>query len=304
MKDRKSLFLLIFTLIVVSISFILISIWGYHFYFAKDAGRNSSSVQMPLRVPKMERIDSLQSLLNLTVQQVAREKEGGFDSTTDTTLALKLLQFNKLKDEIEAILKNQSHSNSLPETGQKLAQLQESIDELRNQNNEVAEENVRLSKIIQQLLLQKEKQGLTSNANLFHSNTLLKSAAWPPLLVSHLKLTGVTEDGSKETNIAALTSSLSGSFQIRVKPNNHSKEIYVVVIQPDGKILISSRWQPGAFETTSGIKQYSAIIHLDGNGKSNRLNFSIGADHFQKGVYTLQVYHLGIMIGRMTHSLY
>ena len=148
MKDRKSLYLLIFALTVTTISFVLISIWGYHFYFAKSNAtiaipeHDSKTVQQaPVMVQKTTTNDSLQTLLNLTAERLANETDSSYlDSSLDKTLAVKLIELNRLKSDIAEILK---HKNSPGDTSanQKISQLQQSVEELKTQNNEVAEEN-------------------------------------------------------------------------------------------------------------------------------------------------------------------
>jgi len=305
MKDRKSLYLLIFALIVVTIAFILISIWGYHFYFQSKETKPLSDVQnVPVIVKKTAMRDSLQILLNSAVQEMNYEGDSTFyDSSDDTTLELKLIEFNRLRNEIVEILKNKTSSKDMSVASEKIGQLQQSVDELRNKNNEVAQENARLNKILKKLIVEK-KNGSSTNKSAKKKAT---SASSLPLLVSHLRFLGIgmKNDNQRVTNIASQTVKLLGSFQINVKPNNPSTSIYVEIIQPNGKTLLNSSWQSGTFETTSGRKVYSALLHFDNiKDNKNRLQFSIDSHNFQKGKYTMQIYHQGIIIGRLVRTLY
>jgi hypothetical protein len=305
MKDRKSLYLLIFALIVVTIAFILISIWGYHFYFQSKETKPLSDVQnVPVIVKKTAMRDSLQILLNSAVQEMNYEGDSTFyDSSDDTTLELKLIEFNRLRNEIVEILKNKTSSKDMSVASEKIGQLQQSVDELRNKNNEVAQENARLNKILKKLIVEK-KNGSSTNKSAKKKAT---SASSLPLLVSHLRFLGIgmKNDNQRVTNIASQTVKLLGSFQINVKPNNPSTSIYVEIIQPNGKTLLNSSWQSGTFETTSGRKVYSALLHFDNiKDNKNRLQFSVDSHNFQKGKYTMQIYHQGIIIGRLVRTLY
>ncbi len=312
MKDRSSLYLLIFALTVVTISFILISIWGYHFYFAPKKAQPISQNAPKDPVPKDSSIvhkismkDSLETLLNSTVEQLGGENDSAYyDSNVDKTLALKLIEFNRLKNEIAEILKNKSSSQDMSEASQKISQLQQNVDELRDQNNQVAAENERLNNMVKQLLAKKSGVPQRSTSS---KKQLASSAYTLPLLVSHLRFEAMTvsDDNNSVTNIASKTERLSGSFQINVKPENTTTEIYVVVVQPNGKTLFNSAWESGNFETKTGRKVYSALLHFDNikdNGK--RLSFSIDSHNFQKGKYVMQVYHQGIMIGKLTRALF
>jgi len=308
MKDRKSLYLLIFALTVVTISFILISIWGYHFYFAKKNTQPIAQIdpQESSPVHKTAVRDSLQILLNAAVAQLGNPADSiTFDSSVDKTLAVKLLQFNRLKNEIAEILKNKTSSQDMGVAGEKITQLQQSVEELKNQNDQVAAENARLNRIVKELMEKKETSASRGTAS-SDKKHLASSAYTLPLLVSHLRFVGMTvSDNNRVTNIAAQTERLYGSFQLNVKPANTNNAIYVVVIQPNGKTLLNSAWESGTFETKSGIEKYSTVLHFDNQkDNGNRLVFSIDSHNFQKGKYAMQIYHDGVMIGRLTRTLF
>jgi hypothetical protein len=308
MKDRKSLYLLIFALTVTTISFVLISIWGYHFYFAKSKTQTAQPVfqqvkQAPLKVQKATLSDSLQTLLNLTAKGLVNENDSTIlDSSVDKTLAVKLIELNRLKNEIAEILTNKSSPGDTSANA-KISQLQQSVEELQKQSNEVAEENARLNEMVKQLM---GKKG-TSTVGTSNSKKHLAGSAYTlPVLVSHLRFVGLSiNNDKKETKIAAKTERLYGSFQINVKPSNKNTAIYVVVVQPNGKTLLNSAWESGTFETKTGSKVYSALLHFDNvKDNGNRLVFSIDSHNFQKGKYAMQIYHQGVMIGRLTRTFY
>jgi hypothetical protein len=78
----------------------------------------------------------------------------------------------------------------------------------------------------------------------------------------------------------------------------------VVVLRPDNKVLQTSAWESGRFETKEGTKIYSCKIKFEyTKGENKKLSFSLNSDKSQKGTYTLQVYYNGSMIGRMTKTL-
>jgi hypothetical protein len=305
MQDRKSLYLLIFALTVVTIAFILISIWGYHFYFQQKKLKPFSGEQQTALVGKKTASqDSLQTILNSTVQQLNDANLADLNiSPDDTELTVKLIEFNRLKNEIAAILKNKISSKELSASNEKITELQKSVDELRRKNEEVERENERLNKILNELVAEKKTSNNTNKSE--KANT--SSPGSLPLLVSHLRFTAFSIKEGKEriTSRASETKKLTGSFQLNIKPNNTSTSIYVVVIEPNGTTILSSAGQAGTFETPSGSKFYSVLLHFD-NKKDNkhRLHFSIESDNFQKGKYVMQIYHNGIMIGRLVRTLY
>ena len=80
--------------------------------------------------------------------------------------------------------------------------------------------------------------------------------------------------------------------------------MFVVILQPDGKLLKQSGWDSGSFETREGTKIYSCKLRFDcPKGENKSLNFSVPSSNFQKGMYSIQVYHKGVMVVRGNKSL-
>jgi hypothetical protein len=81
-------------------------------------------------------------------------------------------------------------------------------------------------------------------------------------------------------------------------------DIMVVVIQPNGQVLQKSEWEAGSFETTAGRKIYSCKLRCKTmQGESKQLNFSLDAETYLKGIYTLQLYYNGVLIGKAYKTL-
>jgi hypothetical protein len=308
MRDSKSLFLLVFALVLITVSFVLISIWGYHFYFqGKD--NKLPPAENSLIAKKTITRDSLQNVLDSTIQQLGAQPDSAFYFTGDSSdkaLEAKLLEYQRLKGEITEILKNKTSSKDMAVASEKIGELQQSIDELRNQNNQVAQENARLNKMVQQLLSQnKTKKNISSSGNEKRSTDeeLLPAL---PLLVSHLRFSAMAVNGEyiEPTTQAAEAARLEGSFQINIQSSqNNSPDIYIVITQPNGKVLLNSAWESGTFATASGRKIYSVLLHFENKDNNSRLQFSINSNKFQKGVYAMEIYHNGILIGRLTKKL-
>lgn len=308
MRDSKSLFLLVFALVLITISFVLISIWGYHFYF------QSKDVKPPVEknsliAQKIFTRDSLQNLLDSTIEQLGTHQNITFNNGADSlddTLKAKLLEYNRLKEEINEIIKNKTSPKDMSAASDKMGELQESINDLRNQNNQVAEENAKLNKMVHQLLQQNRHKVKSSDKSGNAQNTDSEPVVTLPLLVSHLKFSaiGISGDYVQPTNQASQVVRLEGSFQININSDkNNSPDIYIVIMQPNGKVLLNSAWESGTFETSSERKVYSVLLHFENKDNNNRLHFSITSQRFQKGVYAMEIYHNGIMIGRLTKRL-
>ncbi|HET7116144.1 MAG TPA: hypothetical protein VFI29_06620 [Hanamia sp.] len=308
MRDPKSLYILIFALLLITISFVLISIWGYHFYIQpKENVKTETPDKSSLTVPKNERIDSLQNHRDTAAPELGIRQNNSLHDSTDTldkTLESKLIEYNKLKEDITEILKNKTSSTkAISDANEKIAQLQQNIDDLRNQNNAVAKENAKLNKMLQQFIAENKKKE-KSKVNNSTKNSQINKTVSPAVLVSRLKFFAVDEN-KRLTKLASNAVRWDGSFEINVNPEKiSSQDIFVVIIQPTGKVLLNSAWESGTFEANSERKVYSTVLHFDVvKDNHRRLYFSIDSHSFHKGTYKMLIYYNGTLIGRMDRSL-
>jgi hypothetical protein len=299
MKDRKSLYLLIFALIVITIALTLISVWGYRFYFSNKVPESMHLSNVNAFAVRKTNAETDRILLDSAIQRLNNPADTITYDSSDHQLAFKILQFNRIKNDIAFILKNRISAKD-SSSGTKIAELEKIIDELRNQNMEISKENVRLNEMVRQL--SGNKENMKDEKAVFSKNKE-QSASNLPLLVSHLRFVAYTNE--KKTVLASETKKLQGSFEINVKSQNAVKEIYVVIVQPDGKVLLGGSGTSATFETASGRKFYTAVVHFDTEKDNHtRLQFSVNSGAFRKGQYIMQIYHEGIMIGRLKKWLY
>lgn len=301
MKDRKSLYLLIFALIVITVAFTLISVWGYRFYFSKKSSYSpGAALNENTAVSKNTNDGAMQQQASASaIRQLNDPADTIAYDSSDHQLAVKLMEFNKLKNEIALILKTRySAKDSTAQT--KIAVLERNIEELRNENMAITKENARLNETVTQLLEKKQQEKEQKPA---YGPSKQQPALSLPLLVSHLRFGAYNND--QKTWMASQAKKLVGSFEINVKRENRSTEIYIVILKPNGQVLLGASGSAATFNTNAGRKTYSAVVHFD-NAKDNhkRLQFSINSNGFNKGKYVMQVYHEGIMIGRLQNILY
>lgn len=311
MKNPKSILILIFVLVLATISFVFISFWGYNYYFKNKAVTNSQSTPL---INKIATRDSLQAVLDSTIllyeKQPHLASSSGSDSL-DKMLEEKLAEYNKVKGEIVELLKNKSSAKDGQYSENEVDKLQQHVDELRSKNEEIEKENLRLTKMVKQLNSKsKATAGVTKNEKTkkILYNSPAKVTTGLPLLISDLKFQAVhlNDRGATKTTLAAETNQLRGSFKLNIlNDQDNSSSIYVVIIQPNGRVLLNSAWESGTFVTPSGKKVYSAVLHFDRTNDNNKLvPFSISADQFQKGKYTMQIYHNGKIIGTQKKTLF
>ncbi len=213
----------------------------------------------------------------------------------DTSAALE-----KLRTEISSILSDKNPAPDLASAKVKISELQVLVDELKNKNNRITKENERLFAMLKQVT------GNTQKSEAVNKNT--NEAVASPKVVGNLfkadniqlSATTSTEFIEKETIRADETDNLVGSFILKNNSGQNTvSEVMVVVLQPDGKVLQTSNWETGIFYTSAGKQIYSKKLRFNNNGgESKKLNFSLQAEKYLPGKYTIEVYHDGTVIGR------
>ncbi|MBP6432163.1 MAG: hypothetical protein KA319_10375, partial [Ferruginibacter sp.] len=122
---------------------------------------------------------------------------------------------------------------------------------------------------------------------------------------SQIKVTALSAEDDKETTTAEEVEKITGSFVVKNAMPYKNAEIIIVITQPNGKVLKNSAWETGIFETKEdGRKMYSQKIKFDySKGETKKCNFSVIADNYPKGNYTLQIYHNGVLIANSVKTL-
>ncbi len=83
-------------------------------------------------------------------------------------------------------------------------------------------------------------------------------------------------------------------------------DMYVIITQPDGRIIKNDDvWESAFMETYTEQKiNYTRKVRFEyQKGEVKRLLFSLIPDAFQKGSYSMQLYHKGYMIGQTSKAL-
>lgn len=306
MKDIRSVLLIL-------LSLGLISTWVYHLYDKTIYSKRRTEVYIKDSIAVADAVrDSLQKNYSLTIDNL----DIRLDSTRSNADSLKgqldtkLGEIYKLRNDITGILKNRSATKAdLHIAGQKIGELQQKVDELRNQNTDMEQEKKRLSGVLEQL--NNDMKGLEQNMKrLGEENKALteKINLASVFVASEVKLTPVMVKDLKEqeTSQAKKTNKFVISFTVQNNiSENNDAEVVIVVTQPNGQVLQNSVWDAGSFDTRNeGRKNYSMKMRFEyEKGEPKHLLFSLNADNYQKGNYTLQIYHNGILIGKAVKTL-
>ena len=309
MRDTKSLSLLLLSSVLFLLSIILLCTWGYQYYHQIQEDKTKAEVAKttPPVVPDSTR-DSLLKIYKTTIS--------GLDSKLDTAwyyadslkgnLDLNLKEFYRLRQEVASLLQTKApNTTDLDLARKKIGELQQKVTQLRYRNSDVETENEKLRALLAQM--SKETQGVEDNSRLAERENKILTAkvnAMVSLSTANLNLAALANNDQQETTEAGQTGKLVGSFTVRSNMNCKC-DIIIVVVQPDGQILQKSAWESGSFETAEGNKKiYSCKLHCEAaKGENKQLNFSITADKYLKGNYTMQIYHNGILIGKINKTL-
>lgn len=306
MRDTKSLLLLL-------LSFGLVGTWVYHLYDKTKYSKQRTEIYIKDSIAVAEGIqDSLHKLYSSTITNLDAE----LDSTKSNAgqlkgeLGNKLSEINRLKAEIAAILKkNNVKKEDIELARKKTTELQLLVQQLTSRNNTVEEEKQQISVALDNVNIQMKNmegnvQQLTNENKVLAEKVTIAST----FNASEISLTpvAVRNDKEKETSAADKVSKLVVSFAVQ---NNISdepvSEIYVVITQPDGKVLKTDVWDAFSIDTRKeGKKSYTRKVRFDyERGENKKLLFSLNADDYMKGNYKLQVYHNGYMIGQTNKVL-
>lgn len=295
-------------------SFGLVGTWIYHLY---DKSQYSNQKIKEVYIKDSVAIaDAVRDSLTKIYSSTINDLDARLDSSENNADSLqnqldeKLKEIEKLKNEIAGILKNRTVNKSdLSIARKKIAELQQKVDDLTSQNTTVEEEKTMLNGKLQQLTedidglqknirqLTEENKGLTEKINLASV-----------FIASEMSLNAIETRKQKEeeTFVAKRASKFVVAFLVQNPIYDFTNtEVITVVIQPDGQVLQNSDWDAGTFETkTQGTKKFTRKIKFDyAKGDQRKIIFSLDNEKFQKGTYTLQLWHKGVMIGQTIKKL-
>jgi hypothetical protein len=216
--------------------------------------------------------------------------------TNDTSTTLE-----KLRNEINTLLSDKSPTPDLESAKAKISELQNLVNDLKKKNILIAKENERLFGLLKQ-----ETNNIQKSETVFKNKNVEAAIATktPALnfMADNIQVSATTSTDflEKETTRAEETDKLVGSFSLKNNSNQNTvSEVMVVVVQPDGKVLQTSNWETGIFYTSAGKQIYSKKLRFNNNsGETKKLNFSLQAEKYLPGKYTIEIYHNGSVIGR------
>lgn len=306
MKDTKPLLL-------VLLSIGLVSTWVYHIYDKTQYSRQATGADVKEQLAITDAIkDSLTTIYSVTINDLdSRLNSTRINADSlQTKLDSKLKEINLLKNEIGGILNKGDFSKvDLGIAKQKITTLQQKVDELSDQNITMEEEKKQLNNVLVQLsqnvdTLQRNIRRLSTENESLNEKISLASV----FIASELKIEAIEVKGTSEesTSQAKKTDKFVASFIVQNRVSQFSNaELTTILLKPDGQVMQSTVWDSGSFDTKSeGRRSFTRKIKFDyEKGEQKNLLFTIDTDKCQKGTYTFQLWHNGIMIGQATKTL-
>ena len=303
MRDSKNLLLLL-----VSIG--LMGTWVYHLY---DKSRYSNHVAQVLVKDTVATEEAVRDSL----QRLFAEKTKQLDTTTTLTDSLRgsldstLTKIFDLRRQISDILKNRNATNTdLKKARELIAEYQQRIEEMRAQNTDLETERTRLNGVLVQL--NDEMKGLQANVDKItqENKTLAETINEASTFIAsdmHLSIV-TTKSGDRETEVTSARKANKLIFSFTLQNNivsTASYDVYVVILQPDNKVLQTDVWGTDHFDSkTEGAKAYTTKVHFEYNkGERKKIIYTIQPDNFLAGTYTMQVYQNGVSLGETIKQL-
>lgn len=292
----------------------LVGTWIYHLYDKTQYSQRKNEVYIKDSIAVAQGVqDSLQKIYSSTINTL----DAQLDSTKNTAgllqgeLSTKLAEINRLRAEIASILKrNNFKKEDLDLARRKTVELQQLVAELQSKNITIEEEKKQITDVLDKVNVQVKNlegnvQNLTQENRALAEKVNLASA----FVISELKLSPVMvkNDKEQETNQAKKTSKLVISFAVQNNVTDYENaDVFVVITQPDGRILKNEDvWDATTINLQNGSRiNYTRKVRFEyRKGESKQLIFSLNAEEYLKGTYTMQIYHNGYMIGQTMKML-
>lgn len=295
MKDTK-------TVLLALLSLGLVATWVFFLAEKSTPKKEAAAAETQAAVPDLKLIqDSLQMVYAGTVNRLGAQ----LDSAKNTAgqlqgeLNARLTEILQLKTEIAGLLKNnQPRKEDMALAGQKTTRLQQLVSGLNNPGSTPKADN-------NNIVRNQPDQPVIDASPAVKTEPLQTPAEKKTdallFVATDLRLVPLASNGEKQTEASSLTETDKLMVSFAVKNNEadyDNAEVFAVVTQPDGKV-IQEAWESASMNTTNGRKKYTRRLKFGyQKGEVRHLQFSLSPDDYEKGNYTLQVYHNGFLIGQ------
>ncbi|MFL9485638.1 hypothetical protein ACI6Q2_22845 [Chitinophagaceae bacterium LWZ2-11] len=290
---------------------LLIGTWGYIIY-DKSKTKETIDEQKTQIVTVTGAKDSIQQAFNNASARL--DSVSGSNVKLQGALADKNDEILKMKSNIRSILnKKNATASELAEAKKMIDELNGKIDgyvaeieKLKGENQQLTTQNTQLTTEKQQLATDKDQlqQNLsTTQAEKANIQDVASTLHASNINVEAIKIKSNGKE--KETTTAKRADAMKISFDLdenRITPTG-SKDIYVCVTGPDGKVISN-----GTTFTSrdTGDKQYTSKVQVNyEQGKRSSVSFNWQQEglKYEPGNYKVEIYNNGFKIGEGTKTL-
>jgi uncharacterized protein YoxC len=307
MKDTK-------TVLLAMLSVGLVGTWVYYIYDKSVRNNHKAEVITVDPAAAVQSIqDSLQKVYSFTVDKLGAQ----LDSVKNTAgqlqgeLNARLQEINNLKTEIAALLKKTgARKEDIELAGRKTTQLQQLVAGLGMETKDMADDKKQVAPIPtdQNNTPAKKLQPDNQVARQENNSSSEKISRSSLFTVSELKFTPIAlkDDKEVETNQAESANKLIISFVVQNNATSYANaEVFAIITQPDGKVMQTDAWDASSIPTHDyGKKPYTRKMKFEyQKGETKQLQATIRPEDYERGNYTLQVFHNGYLVGQSVKIL-
>jgi TolA-binding protein len=288
----------------------LLGTWGYIIY---DKSKTKEVIQQ--KDVQYSALDSSKNMIQKEYEDALLRLDAmtGTNSKLDSLVKSRDKEIGDMKGRIQSLVRKQNASAAdLTEARELIKQLNGKIDDYVKEIERLTGENKQLTADKEQLTTQKAEL----QTNLATTDAAKKAAEekvdiGSTLHASNFKIQAINEKGGgkeKATTTAKRADKFRISFDLdenMISPSG-TKDLYVIVIDPAGKVISEQGLNSGSFTTRKdGEKQFTNKVSVEyAQGERKNVSFDLKqTDKYQPGNYKVEVYNNGFKIGENTVSL-
>ncbi|MEN9570167.1 MAG: hypothetical protein RL172_1398 [Bacteroidota bacterium] len=298
MREPKSYLLIIVSVFLLIAAGLLVST----IYLFFQSNKNAAVVYVPANSPVNTTRDSLQKIYTATVSElndafipVAASMVNTADSINQSEAKI-INSYQQLKDDVATLLNNKSNAADMEMAQLKISELQLLVTILKKQNQQIAKEKEEMYALLKNMGDKKMAERLpVKEDNAGREDKAINIT----LLEASIGAASSSDQLQKPTNKAAETDQLKGAIVIENRGNtNGITEVVMVVTQPDTKILRLSDWESGLFNRNGKNQWFTKKLRFNpGTGTPEKISYTISAEKYFAGKYTIQFYQGGSLLG-------
>ncbi len=249
--------------------------------------------------------NSLNDTLDTRIMELEQYK--GKNAELDQEIAQKQEEIEQQKKTISGLFaKGKMNEKELKAAREKIAAFETSINDLKQRIEELTQQNQQLTAQNQQLNTDLNAEKQTTSSLSEQNKGLSKKVEMGSLLkLQTLTITGIKKKSNgKETEVKRIKQleSLKISFETGenkvLDPGNLS--LYVRIINPKGETISVADQGSGTFKSAENGQdvQYSKRADFDYNQESKKISIYWSQNLNVAGVYKVEVYQSGYMVGK------